>query len=71
MQVETRFLSDILRGDNATEIYVRLIRIMDEEQPENDEWITHLYPCIKNLISSFLHLPRSTHWILIDSVVLL
>ncbi len=37
MQVESRFLSDVLRGDTTTEIYVRLIRIMDEEQPENDE----------------------------------
>ena len=37
MQVETRFLSDALRGDGSTELYVRLIRIMDEEQPENDE----------------------------------
>jgi hypothetical protein len=37
MQVESRFLSDVLRGNDSTEIYVRLIRIMDEEQPENDE----------------------------------
>ncbi|WRT68627.1 uncharacterized protein IL334_005605 [Kwoniella shivajii] len=37
MQVETRFLSDVLRGDDTTEIYVRLIRLLEEEQPENDE----------------------------------
>ncbi|WVW85389.1 hypothetical protein I302_107427 [Kwoniella bestiolae CBS 10118] len=37
MQVETRFLSDVLRGDDSTEMYVRLVRILEEEQPENDE----------------------------------
>ncbi|CAD6589040.1 MAG: transport protein particle 22 kDa subunit [Tremellales sp. Tagirdzhanova-0007] len=37
MQVESRFLRDVLKGDETTEIHVRLIRIMDEEQPENDE----------------------------------
>jgi hypothetical protein len=37
MQVEARFLSDTLRGDETTELHVRLIRILEEEQPENDE----------------------------------
>ncbi|KAI9637622.1 NO signaling/Golgi transport ligand-binding domain-containing protein [Dioszegia hungarica] len=37
MQVETRFVSDMLRGDDCTEMHVRLVRLMEEEQPENDE----------------------------------
>ena len=37
LQVETRFLSDVLRGDETTEMHVRLIRVLEEEQPENDE----------------------------------
>ncbi len=37
MQVEARFLTDQLRGDDATELYVRLVRFLEEEQPENDE----------------------------------
>ena len=37
LQVEAKFLSDTLRGDDSTDLHVRLIRIMEEEQPENDE----------------------------------
>ncbi|EIW68427.1 BET3 family protein [Tremella mesenterica] len=37
LQVETEFLSDVLRGDESTELLVRLVRVLDEEQPENDE----------------------------------
>jgi hypothetical protein len=37
MQVEARFLTDQLRGDDTTELYVRLVRFLEEEQPENDE----------------------------------
>ncbi|KAI5452874.1 hypothetical protein NCC49_006413 [Naganishia albida] len=37
MQVEASFLSDRLRGDETTDIRVKLIRIMEEEQPINDE----------------------------------
>lgn len=37
MQVEARFLSDVLRGDETTEVLVKLIRVMEEEQPVNDE----------------------------------
>ena len=37
LQVEARFLSDTLRGDDSTDLHVRLIRILEEEQPVNDE----------------------------------
>ncbi|KAL7416969.1 NO signaling/Golgi transport ligand-binding domain-containing protein [Mrakia frigida] len=37
LQVEVFFVSDVLRGDDTTEMRVRLVRFMDEEVPISDE----------------------------------
>lgn len=37
MSIEAHFVSDILRGNDTTEMRVTLIRYIDDEMPPDDE----------------------------------
>lgn len=37
IQVEAHFVSDVLRGNDTTEMRISLIRYMDDEMPPDDE----------------------------------
>lgn len=37
MQIEAHFVSDILRGDDTTEMRVSLVRYIEDEMPPDEE----------------------------------
>lgn len=37
MQIEAHFVSDVLRGDDSTEMRVSLVRYIEDEMPPEEE----------------------------------
>lgn len=37
MQIEAHFVSDVLRGDDTTEMRVSLVRYIEDEMPPEDD----------------------------------
>lgn len=37
MQIDAHFVSDVLRGDDTTEIRVSLVRYIEDEMPPDEE----------------------------------
>ena len=37
MQVEVHYVSDVLRGNDTTEMLITLLRYIEEEMPPDDE----------------------------------
>jgi hypothetical protein len=37
MQIEAHFVSDVLRGDDTTEMRVSLVRYIEDEMPPEEE----------------------------------